>query len=46
MIDLLNPIDLTADDIKILVEKHKTWLDQVVVNMQKKKIKGKMQIND
>lgn len=37
MIDLLNPIDLTTDDLKMLVEKHKTWLDQVIVNMQKEK---------
>lgn len=40
MIDLLKPIDLTTDDIKMLVEKHKTWLDQVVVCMQKNKRKN------
>ena len=37
MIDLLTPIELTTDDIKMLVEKYKTWLDQVVVCMQKNK---------
>lgn len=35
MIDLLKPIDLTTDDLKMLAKTHKTWLDQVVVNMQK-----------
>ena len=32
MIDLLKPIDLTTDDIKMLAKTH--WLNQVVVNLQ------------